>query len=126
MLQTELSQDNLELLLEEPGPEPTPFTPIIERPDVVWVKDRNHVRCRYWDSKANQWRTKSQSIKFDSDMDDCQKQAIVTREAIRLQQYFAADHDGTAASAPEPSRKAAKTEVSAESCLDPAGSSSSK
>ena len=125
VLQIELSQTNLDLLLETPGPEPAPFTPIIEQPDVVWVKDRNHVRCRYWDSKANKWRTKSQSIKCDSDMDDCQKQAIVTREAIRLQPYVAADHDGSAESAPQPSRKAAKTEVAAESCLDPGGLSSS-
>ena len=57
VLQLELTHDNLNLLLEEPRPEATPrvFTPRIEEPDVTWVKDRNHVRCTYWNSKKRKW-----------------------------------------------------------------------
>ena len=126
MLQIELSQENLDLLLEAPRAEPTPpFTPNIEQRDVVWVKDRSHVRCTYWDPKTNRRRTKSQSIEFDSDCEESQKQEIVNREAEAMQQFFVANHDragklscrdrSAESAIDEPSRKAAKTEASAES-----------
>ena len=93
---------------------------------MVWVKDRNHVRCTYWSSKTKKWRITSRPIDFDSDMDDDKKQEVVNIEAIALQQYFKANHNragdlacltGSAESAlDEPRRKASKTEVSAESC----------
>ena len=121
-----MTQDNLDLLLEEPRPEETPFTPEIDQPNVVWVKDRNHVRCTYWISKKKKWKTTSRPIDFDSDMDDDQKQDVVNREAMALQQYFDANHDragdlqdcltGSAESAcDEPRIKKTKTEVSVDS-----------
>ena len=125
VLQLELTQSNLDLLLEEPRVEATPFTPIIDQPDVVWVKDRNAVRCRFWSSQKRKWKTTSRPIDFDSDMDDDQKQDVVTSEAIALQQYFKANHDRAGdlsgeSARDEPRRKASKTEVSAESCsMDP-------
>ena len=51
VLRIELTQENMDLLLEEPPAESAPFSPRIEQPDVVWVASRNHVRCTYWDSK---------------------------------------------------------------------------
>ena len=93
VLQLELTQDNLDLLLEEPRPEATPFTPTIDQPDVVWVKDRNHVRCTYWSSKTKKWRTTSRPIDFDSDMDDDKKQELVDIGAIALQRIFNANHN---------------------------------
>mgnify|MGYP003300475072 CR=1 FL=1 len=93
VLQIELSQFNLDLLLEEPRAEPTPFTPNIEQPDVVWVKDRNHVRCTYWDSRKKQWKIKSQALEFDPDMDDDQKQEIANREAEALQRFYNDNHN---------------------------------
>ena len=126
MLQLELTAGNLDLLLEEPRVETTPFTPIIDQRNVVWVKDRNAVRCRFWSSKKQKWRIISRPIDFDSDMDDDQKQDVVTSEAIALQQYFKANHDragdlecltGSAESAcDEPRRKASRIEVSVGSC----------
>ena len=93
VLQLELTQDNLDLLLEEPRPEETQFTPTISQPDVAWVKDRNYVRCRYWSSRTKKWRTRSRLIDFDSDMDDDKKQELVDIGAIALQRIFNACHN---------------------------------
>ena len=93
VLQLELTQDNLNLLLEEPRPEKTQFTPTISQPDVAWVKDRNYVRCRYWSSRVKKWRTRSRLIDFDSDMDDDKKQELVDIGAIALQRIFNANHN---------------------------------
>ena len=93
MLQLEMTQVNLDLLLEEPRPEATPFTPTIDQPDVVWVKDRNHVRCTYWSSRTKKWRTASRPIDFDSDMDDDKKQELVDIGALALQRIFNANHN---------------------------------
>ena len=52
VLQIELTNENMDLLLEDPPAASAPaFTPKISQPDVVWVGCRNHVRCTYWDSK---------------------------------------------------------------------------
>jgi hypothetical protein len=93
VLQLELTQDNLDLLLEEPRPEETQFTPTISQPDVAWVKDRNYVRCRYWSSRVKKWKTRSRLIDFDSDMDDDKKQELVDIGAIALQRHFNANHN---------------------------------
>ena len=59
VLQIEITQSNLDLLLEEPPAEPAPWKPEIEQQDVYWVESRNHVRCTYWDSKKLKRRYKS-------------------------------------------------------------------
>ena len=51
VLQIELTQENMDILLEEPPAESAPFSPRIDQPNVVWVASRNHARCTYWDSK---------------------------------------------------------------------------
>ena len=51
VLQIEITQPNLDLLLEEPPAGPVPFKPEIEQQDVRWVGSRNCVRCTYWDSE---------------------------------------------------------------------------
>ena len=128
VLQLELTHDNLNLLLEEPRPEAAPpvFTPRIDQPNVVWVNARTQVRCKYWISKKKKWKTTSRPIDFDSDMDDDQKQDVVNREAMALQDYFDANHDragelqdcltGSAESAcDEPRVKKTRTEASFDS-----------
>ena len=46
-LQIEITESNLDLLLEEPPAAPAPFKPEIEQQDVIWIKSRNSVRCTY-------------------------------------------------------------------------------
>ena len=51
VLQIEITQSNLDLLLEEPPAEPALWTPEIEQQDVYWIASRNQIRCYYWDNK---------------------------------------------------------------------------
>ena len=50
-LQIEITQSNLDLLLEEPPAEPAPWTPTIEPMNVYWIASRKMVQCKWWDSK---------------------------------------------------------------------------
>ena len=52
-LQIELTQENMDLLLEDPPAVSAPFNPDVSAryPNVFWVSLRNHVRCTWWDSK---------------------------------------------------------------------------
>ena len=92
-LQIELTNENLDLLLEHPAAASAPFIATISHTDVSWVSNRNQVRCRYWASKKKQWTIKSKLLEFDSDMDDDQKQLQVDREALVMQQFFDDSHN---------------------------------
>ena len=51
MLEIELTEENMDLLLEDPPAESArPFVPRIDEPNVLWVSHRNHVRCK-WDAR---------------------------------------------------------------------------
>ena len=93
VLQIELTEENIDLLLEEPPAESSPFVPEIIEPDVVWVCTRNHVRCTFWDSKKKAFRIKSKHIEFDPDMEDAEIQEIVNREAEAMQSFYNQHHN---------------------------------
>ena len=93
VLQIELTEQNMDLLCEEPPAEPAPWTPCVRQPDVFWVAPRKHVRCNWWDSKRHKMRTKSKLVEFDSDMDNEQKQQVVTSAAAELQEFHEARHN---------------------------------
>ena len=51
-LQIELTQENLDLMLEEPPAVSAPFVPnLAEFPNTSWVGSRKCVRTSYWDSR---------------------------------------------------------------------------
>jgi len=94
VLQIEMTQSNLDLLLESPPAETAPWKPEIEQQDVRWVGTRHHVRCRYWDSKLLKWRSKSTTVSgLSPNMDDEAKQGKVRRVAVEVQEFFDAHHN---------------------------------
>ena len=84
---------NLDLLLEQPPAEPAPWIPKIEQDDVFWVKNRNMVRCSWWDSKKSTMRLKSIGVELGTDMDDEAKLDAVTSAATELQEFFDTHHN---------------------------------
>ena len=93
VLQIEITQSNLDLLLEEPPAEAAPWKPEIEQQDVRWVGTRNHVRCTYWDSKKLKWKYKSIRVEFPSGMDDEDKVDKVRRVVVELQEWHDRHHN---------------------------------
>ena len=76
-LQIEITQPNLDLLLEEPPAEAAPWTPTIEPPDEV-----------YWLLKFSSDRA-SMLVEFSSDMDDEAKRDAINSAAAELQAFYA-------------------------------------
>ena len=84
MLKLEVTQRNIELLLEEPAAEleeptadaaesaPCAWTPTIahEHKNVYWVASRSALRCTWWDSKLKKWSQKQVRVKISSSMAD--------------------------------------------------------
>ena len=62
----EITQLNLDLLLEEPPAVPAPFTPTIRPENVYWIASRSMVQCKWWDSKKSKKRFKSMQVEFTS------------------------------------------------------------
>ena len=93
VLQIEITQPNLDLLLEEPPAEPALWRPEIEQQDVYWIASRNQIRCSYWDSKKLKWRSKTMRVEFCSDMDNEAKLDAVSSAAMELQEFFDMHHD---------------------------------
>ena len=93
-LQIELSEDNLDLLLEEPPAVSAPFIPnLAEFPHTSWVGFRKCVRTSYWDSKQGVWKIKSQIVNFENDDTIEEKEAAVFAAAAALQEFFNRHHD---------------------------------
>jgi len=92
-LQIEMTQPNLDLLLESPPAETAPWKPEIEQQDVRWVDTRHHVRCRYWDSKRSKRKYKSVTVEFSSDMDNEATLGAVSSAAMELQEFFDDHHN---------------------------------
>ena len=93
-LQIELSEDNLDLLLEDPPAASARFIPnLAEFPNTRWIGNRNQVRCSYWDSKRGGWKIKSQGVNFqDADTIE-EKEAAVSAAASVLEEFFHHHHD---------------------------------
>ena len=47
VLQLEITQPNLDLLLDEPPAEPAPWLPTLDHANVYWIASRNQARCYY-------------------------------------------------------------------------------
>ena len=93
VLQIELTQENMDLLLEDPPAASAQFVPSIIHPDVTWVAGRNHVRCQYWNSQKKSWKIKSKLIEFDPHSDTDAMQELVDREAEAMQRFFLDHHN---------------------------------
>ena len=133
MLQIEITQPNLDLLLEEPPAEPAPWIPELEQQNVYWIPSRNQLQCLYWDSKKLKYRYKTMRVEFLENMDTGAKQDAVSSAAAELQEFYDkrnntennmpgeeedcdADDDVSAEStASEPNRKCRRTETEPES-----------
>ena len=96
-LQIELSQENMDLLLEEPPDEPAPFNPAAavsaRYPNVHWLTHRNAVRCTWYDSKKKKSTTTSNNVEFEPDADNEEKLSVVVAVAKRLQRFYEAHHN---------------------------------
>ena len=126
VLQIELTQPNLDLLLEDPPAESAPWAPTLKHENVYWIASRSMVRCTWWDSKRLKKRIKSKSAEFSSDMDNDDKLDAVLSAADELQEFYdthnnlqnnmpaaseESDDGGSAESAHgEPVQKALKTD----------------
>ena len=126
VLQIELTQPNLDLLLEDPPAESAPWAPTLKHENVYWIASRSMVRCTWWDSKRLKKRIKSKSVEFSSDMDNDDKLDAVLSAADELQEFYdtrnnlqnnmpaaseESDDGGSAESAHgEPVQKALKTD----------------
>ena len=133
VLQIEITQPNLDLLLEEPPAEPAPWIPEVEQQNVYWNPRRNQLQCLYWDSKKLKYRYKTMRVEFLENMNTGAKQVAVSSAAAELQEFYDKRHNheshmpgqeedceadddvsvGSAAS--EPMRTCRRTEIGPES-----------
>ena len=86
VLQIELTEANLDLLLEEPA-ESAPWAPTIQYESMCWVGTRNALKCTWWDSKKRKYRHKWMPVLLSSDMDDEDKDRAVAEAANELQHF---------------------------------------
>ena len=93
VLSLEITQPNLDLLLEEPPAEPAPWAPTLDHENVYWIASRNQVRCYYWDSKKTRRRYKSMTVEISSDMSDEAKLVAARTSADACQEYYDAHHN---------------------------------
>ena len=92
VLQLELTTNNIDLLLEDPPAVPASWVPSMSHPNVHWIPVRNHVRCKWWDSRRKKWRTESDHVKFEPHMSVEEKQSMVSYAAAALEQFFKDHH----------------------------------
>ena len=93
VLQLEITLPNLELLLEQPPAESAPWTPKIESADVHWRTSTNALNCKYWDSRAMKYKSKTIAVDVGSEVDDEAKQDLVDRAKVELEEYYASHHN---------------------------------
>lgn len=122
VLKLEITNTNLDLLLEQPAALAA-WTPVIEEPDVTWRPSTKSVVARYWDSMKSKYRNRTMSVNF-TNMDDDEKRAAVTYAAREVQAFYDSHHnreddmprkrpsgddDDESAAPSDATRKAAKT-----------------
>ena len=88
VLAIELTEENLDLLLEDPPAGSAPWSPEINEPDVTWLPRRRELRCQYYDSLKGRRVTKSMQVDFGHCLTDEDKQEQVDKVARELQRYF--------------------------------------
>ena len=93
-LQIELTQENMDLLLEEPPAESAPFNPAAavsaRYANVHWVTLRKAVRCTWRDSKKKKWTITSRLVEFEPDAGYDEKLAVVMAVAVVVSAAVAA------------------------------------
>ena len=93
-LQIELTQENIDLLLEEPPAVSAPLKiNLDEYPNVYWIAARNHVRCNWWDSKRSVWRISSKSVDLEDHAGEEEKEAAILAAADSLQELYETNHN---------------------------------
>ena len=116
VLQVEATQQNFDLLLEDPPDGSAKFTPTIQEDNVRWVPDRMQLRTKHWDSKKRKFTITSMNTEFEPHWGDVEKQEHVDKKARQLQEQFEEKHDTlnnmprdeSAESAPETDERPAK------------------
>ena len=103
MLHIEVTQQNMELLLEKPAAAAPwlpgmglPWPPNVVwhalrsriAPDVVWHPLPNRITCKWWDSVECCFKETSRLVSVGSVTDEEQKQQMVTLSARDLQSWF--------------------------------------
>ena len=83
-LQIELTQPNLDLLMEDPPAESVPWVSDVEHPNVQWIPCRNMFQCHWWDGR----RERHLGLEFNGDAEDADKCAIVNGAAGFLQRLY--------------------------------------
>ena len=91
VLKLEITNTNLDLLLEQPAALAA-WTPVIEEPDVTWRPSTKSVVARYWDSRKSKYRWKAMSVNF-TNMDNDEKDFAVTYAAREVQLFYDRHHN---------------------------------
>ena len=93
-LQIELTQENIDLMLEAPPAVSAPLKiNLSQYPNVYWIAARNHVRCNWWDSRRKIWRISSKSVEFEDQAGEEEKEAAILAAADSLQELYEANHN---------------------------------
>ena len=90
VLSMELSQANLDLLLEDPPAKE--FKPTMSHENVMWVGTRMMVRCNYYDKATEKVKTKSIKVVFPDGADAGGKQQRVDEAAESCQEFYDSNH----------------------------------
>jgi hypothetical protein len=93
VLQLEMTQPNLDLLLDDPPAESAPWKPELDHEDVFWIPSRNQVRCYWWDSGKSKTRIKSIGVELCPHMDESAKLAASRTAADELQRFYDAHNN---------------------------------
>ena len=93
-LQIELTEENMDLMLEAPPAESARFNPNLAGfPQARWVAKRGHVRCSYWDSKREMIKMHSQKVEFAPDDTPEEKESLVHAAAAAVQEFYNTHHN---------------------------------
>ena len=93
VLAIELTEENLDLLLEDPPAGSAPWSPEINEPDVIWLPRRKELRAFYFDRQKGRYCTKSMQVEFSHCLNDDDKQEACDKVARELQRFFEANDD---------------------------------
>ena len=86
MLQIELTEANLDLLLEDTA-ESAPWALTIQYENMYWISGRSLLKSLWWCSKKCKYRHKSMLVLITSDMGDEDKDRAVAEAAGKLQDF---------------------------------------
>ena len=93
VLRIEVTQPNLDLLLEEPPTEAAPWIPEVEETNVYWVPSTKKVQCMYWDNAKMKYRYKTMQVEFVEQMSPIDTHDAVRNVALELQKFFDEHHN---------------------------------